>query len=523
MDRRAALVPRRRRRHRQPLLVRAPTAATCAATPITTPTTRGRRRATARASSTPARRACGCSIRPTGARASWRSRRQRIGRRRRAASSPPAEHLESFRVHPAGHSLAARRARPAVRDAALGRRGHAAQRRGRSDRRERRRRRDAGDASAPRPVARRRHDDGRGQRRLGRGAPGRFRGQRRRRARCRGTPATSRRSSPRRRRARRLRQSSQRGLDRRRRQRRARRRRPQRLRPQRRPRLVARWRMARLHLRHRHAPRRAQAALARRRHRHPGSPSPSSATRRRRSTPKAATCTSSRCGPSIRSTTTSASTSAFRAAARPYLIALQARRPAAVRSGAAPGRRRRERRGRRKRPRPRRHRCASISTASPRASQPSRSPKDATAGSPASPAPRCVWNAARRSSARTGAAATRKRQASSSASTSRPGAPRRSPRRSTTSRSPPTAATLVYRDGKTLRAIAADRKRRARKPEPADADGPPSRKNGRIDLERVRVAIEPRASGGRCCARSGACSATSSGRPTCPGVDWNAV
>ena len=50
---------------------------------------------------------------------------------------------------------------------------------------------------------------------------------------------------------------------------------------------------------------------------------------------------------------------------------------------------------------------------------------------------------------------------------------------------------LVYRDGKTLRAIAADRKGDA-KPDPADAEGPPSRKNGRIDLERVRVAVEPR-------------------------------
>jgi tricorn protease len=50
---------------------------------------------------------------------------------------------------------------------------------------------------------------------------------------------------------------------------------------------------------------------------------------------------------------------------------------------------------------------------------------------------------------------------------------------------------LVYREGKTLRAIAADRKGDV-KPEPADAEGPPSRKNGRIDLDRVRVAIEPR-------------------------------
>jgi len=50
---------------------------------------------------------------------------------------------------------------------------------------------------------------------------------------------------------------------------------------------------------------------------------------------------------------------------------------------------------------------------------------------------------------------------------------------------------LVYRDGKALRAISADRKPEPR-PDPADAEGPPSRKNGRIDLDRVRVAVEPR-------------------------------
>ncbi|HZW74730.1 MAG TPA: hypothetical protein VFF43_14355, partial [Caldimonas sp.] len=50
--------------------------------------------------------------------------------------------------------------------------------------------------------------------------------------------------------------------------------------------------------------------------------------------------------------------------------------------------------------------------------------------------------------------------------------------------------TLVYRDGKQLRAVFAAGK--AEKPDPADAEGPPSRKNGRIDLDRIRVAIEPR-------------------------------
>ena len=58
------------------------------------------------ASSTPAARDCGCSIRRPMRRASSRSRRRRTARRRRAASSPHAEHLESFRLHPHGHSLA---------------------------------------------------------------------------------------------------------------------------------------------------------------------------------------------------------------------------------------------------------------------------------------------------------------------------------------------------------------------------------------------------------------------------------
>ncbi|MEO8836651.1 MAG: S41 family peptidase, partial [Caldimonas sp.] len=52
--------------------------------------------------------------------------------------------------------------------------------------------------------------------------------------------------------------------------------------------------------------------------------------------------------------------------------------------------------------------------------------------------------------------------------------------------------TLVCRDDKTLRAIAADAPPRDGKPDPADADGPPSRRNGRIDLDRIRLAVEPR-------------------------------
>ncbi len=49
--------------------------------------------------------------------------------------------------------------------------------------------------------------------------------------------------------------------------------------------------------------------------------------------------------------------------------------------------------------------------------------------------------------------------------------------------------TLVYREGKRLRAIAADKK--PAKPEPGDNDTAPSRKSGWIDLERLRISVEP--------------------------------
>ncbi|MDQ2928673.1 MAG: PDZ domain-containing protein, partial [Pseudomonadota bacterium] len=52
-------------------------------------------------------------------------------------------------------------------------------------------------------------------------------------------------------------------------------------------------------------------------------------------------------------------------------------------------------------------------------------------------------------------------------------------------------ATIVYREGKRLRAIAADKKP-AVKAEATDNEGPPSRKNGWIDLGRLRISIEPR-------------------------------
>ena len=53
-------------------------------------------------------------------------------------------------------------------------------------------------------------------------------------------------------------------------------------------------------------------------------------------------------------------------------------------------------------------------------------------------------------------------------------------------------ATLLLREGKKLRAISVHRKPEADKSPEANA-GPPSRKNGWIDLERVRLSIAPRA------------------------------
>jgi tricorn protease len=82
--------------------------------------------------------------------------------------------------------------------------------------------------------------------------------------------------------------------------------------------------------------------------------------------------------------------------------------------------------------------------------------------------------------------------------------------------------TLVYRDGKTLRAIAVDGKVDA-KPEPGDADGPPSRKNGRIDLERVRVAVEPRREWQQMLREVWRLQRDQFWSPALSGVDWNAV
>ena len=52
-------------------------------------------------------------------------------------------------------------------------------------------------------------------------------------------------------------------------------------------------------------------------------------------------------------------------------------------------------------------------------------------------------------------------------------------------------STVALREGKRLRAIAVDRK--PGKPEPGEDDTTPSRKSGWLDLERLRVSVEPRA------------------------------
>ena len=91
---------------------------------------------------------------------------------------------------------------------------------------------------------------------------------------------------------------------------------------------------------------------------------------------------------------------------------------------------------------------------------------------------------------------------------------KRWPRRSSDSRWRATTRRCIVRDGKRLRAIPANRKVDER--DAAAQSDAPSRKSGWIDLDRIRAAGRPaRASGGRCCARCGGCSATSSGRRRC--------
>ena len=248
---------------------------------------------------------------------------RRTARRRRASSSPAAEHLGVV-PRPSGRPQRSRSTRAASCSRSRCGKARCAST-ATTD----------GGRHAPWPVARRR------QRRWSRSSDASRRGARRavrRRRASRTLPwdighVVAMRAAPKGGRVA-HRQSSQRGADRRRRQRHAHRHRPQRRRPQRRPRLVARRRLARLHLLDEHAALRDQAARRRRRDAARSSRSRSSATTRRRSIPTASTSTSCRCAPSIRSTTACSSSSSFPRAARPYLIALQAGGRAAVRSAA---------------------------------------------------------------------------------------------------------------------------------------------------------------------------------------------
>ena len=101
------------------------TAASCAGTPTTRRSTPAMRRPTVSASSTSAARRSACSTRRATATRELDIRtpahRAQAARKFVAAG----EHLESFHLHPAGHSLALDRPRPAVRHGALGRRARA--------------------------------------------------------------------------------------------------------------------------------------------------------------------------------------------------------------------------------------------------------------------------------------------------------------------------------------------------------------------------------------------------------------
>jgi len=83
------------------------------------------------------------------------------------------------------------------------------------------------------------------------------------------------------------------------------------------------------------------------------------------------------------------------------------------------------------------------------------------------------------------------------------------------------AQTLVYREGKQLRAIAADVK--ADKSDPADGEGPPSRRNGRIDLDRIRVSVEPQREWRQMLREVWRLQRDQFWSADLSGIDWNAV
>ena len=484
----------------------APTAATCAATPTTTTSTRATRRPTASASSTSAAPTI-CAVRP-GERQRPRGRRSarpRTARRRRASSSPRGEHLESFRLHPAGPLLALV-ARGQLFAMAL---WEGAPCRTRGD--------DAGrmrhgqwlaDGSTLVAVS----DASRRGARRSRSPAAQAHGA------AAGTSATSpaMRAAP---------QGSRVAFANHRNevwigdvaQRRAARRRPQRRRPQRRSRLVARRRLARLHLLDEHR-----------------------ATARSSCTSVAARTSTLVTEPEFRDYSPAFDPEgkylyflslrtfdpvydsvqfelSFPRAARPYLIALQAGgRPPfePVPKGLQPDEPERDAAGRRRRRQPR-HRCASTSTASRAASRRSRCSENRFGQIAGAAGRKVVWTrAAHRRRARPRRPQGSGRQARAS-STSRRGR----------------AETLVEKVD-ALRAGAADRTtlvvprrqaparhRRRRKRRQARARRrrhAPSRKSGWIDLERLRAVVEPRARVAADAARGLAPAARPVlGRPTC--------
>jgi tricorn protease len=81
--------------------------------------------------------------------------------------------------------------------------------------------------------------------------------------------------------------------------------------------------------------------------------------------------------------------------------------------------------------------------------------------------------------------------------------------------------TLVLRDGKQLRALAAAAK--PEKPDAADLEGPPSRRNGRIDLDRIRIAVEPRREWRQMLREVWRLQRDQFWSADLTGVDWNAV
>jgi tricorn protease len=83
-------------------------------------------------------------------------------------------------------------------------------------------------------------------------------------------------------------------------------------------------------------------------------------------------------------------------------------------------------------------------------------------------------------------------------------------------------ATVLLREGKRVRAISVNRKPEPGKPAEADS-GPPSRKNGWIDLERIRLAVTPRAEWRQMLREVWRLQRDQFWTADMSGIDWNAV